>query len=457
MNNPALLRLGFMLIGSTLLAGCLSLKQPSQPDLGSTQPPAQWHSEVNTNAVLDDWIASFGDEQLVRLVSDAITNNPDLEAAAARLDQAIASSGVARAALWPQLTGSFGVQNTTLLDRSDADKAAGIQANSTTYGASLDLSWEVDVWGRLRYANRSATETAKASAADYAAARRSLAAQVAKAWFAAAEAKLQFELDDNFVASYEETLRIVEARFKAGAVSEQDVANAKADLASSRRLAEAAATTLKESVRSLEVLLGRYPAAELAVADDLQAVPFVIPSGVPSQLLERRADIIAAERRVAAAFNTTEAAKAARLPQIALTSRLGSSSPELKDLVDPKNMALNFAGNLCARNAVRKCILATLCNAPTPCWRNNSLATASTLAPAPFGNSTANSFPKSSSRLTNSSRARIEAAATAKSSSALCRCTNSNSRPMLISAFSTTLLLAANWSLMAFTGGGFMR
>lgn len=140
MNNPALLRLGFMLIGSTLLAGCLSLKQPSQPDLGSTQPPAQWHSEVNTNAVLDDWIASFGDEQLVRLVSDAITNNPDLEAAAARLDQAIASSGVARAALWPQLTGSFGVQNTTLLDRSDADKAAGIQANSTTYGASLDLS-----------------------------------------------------------------------------------------------------------------------------------------------------------------------------------------------------------------------------------------------------------------------------------------------------------------------------
>lgn len=204
------------------------------------------------------------------------------------------------------------------------------------------------MWGRLRYANRSATETAKASAADYAAARRSLAAQVAKAWFAAAEAKLQFELDDNFVASYEETLRIVEAKFKAGAVSEQDVANAKADLASSRRLAEAAATTLKESVRSLEVLLGRYPAAELAVADDLHAVPPAIPSGVPSQLLERRADIIAAERRVAAAFNTTEAAKAARLPQIALTSSLGSSSPELKDLVDPKNMALNFAGNLFA-------------------------------------------------------------------------------------------------------------
>lgn len=348
MNKTILLRLALATLSSTLVAGCVNLKQSTRPELGSTQVPAQWHSETSTNAVLDDWIASFGDDQLVKLVNEAMTNNPDLAATAARLDQAIASAGVAKANLWPQLSGGLSGQHTTLLERTDADKAAGIKANSTTYGASLDLSWEVDVWGRLRYAKSSATETAKAWAADYIAARRSLAAQVAKAWFAAAEAQLQKQLSDNFVASYEETLRIVEAKFKAGAVSEQDVANAKADLASSRRLAEAGATTLKESVRSLEVLLGRYPAAELSVADDLQAVPPAIPAGLPSQLLERRADVSAAERRVAAAFNTTEEAKAARLPQISLTSSLGSTSTELKDLVDPKNMALNFAGNLFA-------------------------------------------------------------------------------------------------------------
>lgn len=348
MNNRTLLRLAFVALTPVWVAGCLNLKQPAQPGLGSTSVPAQWQSQTDTNAVHDDWIASFGDEQLTRLVNEAMTNNPDLAATAARLDQALASANAAKASLWPQLSGSLGAQNSTLLKRSDADKAAGIKANSHSFGASLDLSWEVDVWGRLRYAKRSAAETAAASAADYAAARRSLAAQVAKAWFAAAEARLQKQLDDNFVSSYEETLRIVEARYKAGAVSEQDVANAKADLASSRRLAEAAATTLKEAVRSLEVLLGRYPAAELAVADDLQAVPPAIPAGLPSQLLERRADVIAAERRVAAAFNTTEEARAARLPQISLTSSLGSSSTQLKDLVDPKNMALNFAGNLFA-------------------------------------------------------------------------------------------------------------
>lgn len=348
MNKLTPFRFGFTLLTSALVAGCLNLKQPAPPGLGPAQVPAHWASEGNTNPVLDDWIASFGDEQLVHLVNEAITNNANLAVTAARLDQAIASAGAARANLWPQLSGSLNAQNTTLIKRTDAEKAGGVKANTTLYGASLDLSWEVDVWGRLRYASRSAADAAAASAADYAAARRSLAAQVAKAWFAAAEAKLQYQLKDNFVSSYEETLRIVEAKFKAGAVSEQDVANAKADLASARRLAEAAATTLKEAVRSLEVLLGRYPAAELAVADDLQAVPPAIPTGLPSQLLERRADIIAAERRVAAAFNTTEAAKAARLPQISLTSNLGSGSTELKDLVDPKNMALNFAGNLFA-------------------------------------------------------------------------------------------------------------
>ncbi len=348
MNKTIFLRLAFVAFNATLVAGCANLKSSTRPELGSTQVPAQWHSDVSTNAVQDDWIASFGDEQLVKLVNEAMTNNPDLAATAARLDQAIASAGVAKANLWPQLSAGLSGQNSTLLERTDADKAAGIKANSTTYGASLDLSWEVDVWGRLRYAKRGATETARASAEDFVAARRSLAAQVAKAWFAAAESQLQKQLADNTVVSYEETLRIVEAKYKAGAVSEQDVANAKADLASARRLAEASDTTLKESVRSLEVLLGRYPTAELAVAADLQAVPPAIPAGLPSQLLERRADVVAAERRVAAAFNTTEAAKAARLPQISLTSSLGSSSTELKDLVDPKNMALNFAGNLFA-------------------------------------------------------------------------------------------------------------
>ncbi len=330
------------------LGGCVRLQSPEKPDPGAAALRDSWIGQSQAGPVADGWLASFGDPQLTALVTEALTNNNDLAATAARLDQSMASAKIAGASLWPSLNLGANAQNSTRLDRSASQKQAGVKANSSSFGASLDLSWELDLWGRLRYSHRGAEETAAASAADYVAARHSLAAQVAKSWFAAIEAQLQLRLDEEFVKTYEQTLRLVEFRFKAGSIAEQDLANAKADVASAKRLAEAAATSLKEALRSLEVLLGRYPAAEVQLAGDLQAVPPPVPAGLPSDLLERRPDVIAAERRLAAAFNNTQQAKAARLPSVSLTSSLGSSSTELKDLVDPKNAALNFAGNLTA-------------------------------------------------------------------------------------------------------------
>jgi len=334
---------------AVVTAGCVQLKTPTAPTLGAVAAPTGW-AATNTPAarVQDNWLAAFGDAQLTNLVSEALTNNPDLAATAARLDEALASAKVSAADLWPALTASGSGQNTSLLKRSAAEKNSGVKATTSTFGASLDLSWEVDVWGRLRYAQRSAAETAAASAADYAAARRSLAAQVAKAWFAAVEAQLQLKLTDEFVSSYQDTLKLVEVRYQAGSVTEQDVANARADLASARQQAAAATTTAGSAVRSLEVLLGRYPATELHVAADLTAVPPAIPAGMPADLLARRADLLAAAQRVNAAFDSAQAAAAARLPKISLTSSLGTASPELKNLLDPKNAALTLAGNLAA-------------------------------------------------------------------------------------------------------------
>jgi NodT family efflux transporter outer membrane factor (OMF) lipoprotein len=343
-----MIRLGLVAFLMLPLTGCLSLKEPAKPALGSGVAPESWRTPTPSEAVLDNWLATFGDAELTALAAEALTNNPDLAAAAARLDQALASAKSVSSALLPALNLNGNAQNSSRLERTSAQKAAGVKANSPAYGASLDLSWELDVWGRLRYANRSATATTAASAEDYQAARRSLVAQVAKAWFAAAESQLQLQLSQQFVSTYEQTLSLVEIRFGAGAIAEQDFATAKADVAGARQRAEAAATTFKEAVRGLELLLGRYPAAELQVADDLHAVPPPVPAGVPAQVLERRPDIMAAERRVDAAFASTEEAKAARLPRLSLTSSLGSSSPELKDLLDPKNAALNFAGNLFA-------------------------------------------------------------------------------------------------------------
>jgi len=350
MNNHLsfLTRVGTVATISLTLTGCLHLKEAPPSELGSAQPPAAWRGSAQTNAAIDNWLFAFGDQTLERLAAEALTNNPDLSATAARLDQALASAKTVRAALLPALSLNASAQNSTRLDRSAAQKAAGINANSSAFGSALDLSWELDVWGRLRYAKKSATASAAASQEDYLAARRSLVGQVAKAWFAATEAQLQLQLNRQFVGTYEQTLNLVEVRYGAGAIAEQDLAAAKADLAGARQRAEASAKTYAESVRSLELLLGRYPAAELQAAGELRAVPPPVPAGVPAQVLERRPDLMAAQRRYESAFASTQAAKAARLPRISLTSSLGTSSAELKDLVDPKNAALNFAGNLAA-------------------------------------------------------------------------------------------------------------
>jgi len=326
-----------------MAAGCASIQSPPRPTLGATPVRETWAGEASSGVVLDNWLESFGDPTLTRLVNEALKNNPDLAATAARLDQAIASANAAGAALYPGLDAGIQGQNSTTLRRR-----SGTDRNSSRFGASLDLGWELDVWGRLRHSRQNAAEGAVASEFDYLAAQRSLAAQVAKAWYAAAEANLQRALSAQFVSTYEETLRLVQVRLKSGAVTEQDEANAMADLASARQRAEAAGTAFREAVRSLEVLLGRYPGAELDVTADLAAVTNPVPAGLPSELLERRADVLAMERRVAAAFHSTREAAAARLPRISLTSSLGTSSSELKDLLDPKNAALNFAANLFA-------------------------------------------------------------------------------------------------------------
>lgn len=330
------------------VAGCAKLQSPPKPGMGATKLPPGWTAESQRGSVQDNWISTLGDAQLPALILEALANNPDLEASAARLEQALASARAAGAPLYPALDLNGGANRGYLFERSSAQKTAGVPASSGAFGASLDLSWEIDLWGRLRYHKRGAAENAAATQIDYVAARRSLAAQVAKAWFAAAEAQLQQNLADNAVSTYQETLRIVEVRFRAGSVTQQDVANARADLALARQRARAATTTFKEGVRGVEVLLGRYPSAELQVANELLSVPAPVPAGVPSELLERRPDIVAAERRVAAAFNFTKEANAARLPRLALTSSVGASSSSLSDLIDPRNAVANFAANLFA-------------------------------------------------------------------------------------------------------------
>ena len=302
--------------------------------------PEQWGTQSDAGVVQVGWIEIFNDPALTRLVTDAQTNNRDLAVAAANVDRAWALARQAGAVLSPDIS----------LAATGGRSGSSDSSSPTTTKLSLGLqvSWEADLWGRLRAGQRGTVASAQAVEADYRFAQYSLAAATAKAYFTSIEAKFQADIARETVEILEETQRIVNVKHDNGMASAQDVSLTRSDLASARERLTTVDGSYRDALRALEVLLGRYPSAELDVRDSLPAVPPPPPAGIPSELLERRPDIVAAERRVAAAFNATAQAQAARLPTVGLTGNLGGASSSLSDLLDPANVAWSAGANLLA-------------------------------------------------------------------------------------------------------------
>jgi NodT family efflux transporter outer membrane factor (OMF) lipoprotein len=323
------------------VAGCAIKDPPTAADLQKdvlpqAPAPTAFRAGGGVSApVADGWLASFQEPALTALVNEALLYNADLRVAAARVEQAGGYVKVASAALLP----SVGIAG---IGGGKSGGSGGLD------GIFLNASLELDVWGRVRYGRAAAREMSASAEADFAYARQSLAAMVAKAWFLAVEAGLQRAVTQDALGSSEALLRFSEDRLRIGNGNAQAVAQARANVGPYRDALKQVELAREQALRSLELLLGRYPAAEIAVADRLAAVPPPVPVGVPSELLERRPDVIAAERRVAAAFNRVGEAKAAQLPRISLTAGASNVSSELIELKDVSSPVWGLGANLIA-------------------------------------------------------------------------------------------------------------
>jgi outer membrane protein, multidrug efflux system len=327
---------------ATLLAAC-ALKPPpdtatiKEQALPGLEAPAQWTARgAGAGGVTDGWLASFRDEQLTAAVNEAIAHNVDLRVGAARVEQALLHAKLAGARLYP---------SADLLARGGG-KLSG--DGSGLQGGVLTVTWELDLWGRVRYGRAASAAQAASAAADYEYARESIAALVAKSWFLATEAGLQAEAARETIRASEELVRLADDRLRIGPGNQADVFVARAGVGGYRDVLRQVELAREQAIRALELLLGRYPAAAAAVSPQLPGFPGDVPAGLPSQLLERRPDVVAAERRVAAAFNRIQEAKAARLPAIALTTGVSAISSELFLLKDHDNPVWNLGANLLA-------------------------------------------------------------------------------------------------------------
>ncbi len=327
---------------ATLASGCRLRKPPDMAAIRklampTVDTPGAWTAAgAATGAVTDNWLVSFSDDQLNAAVAQALANNADLRVAASRVEQARLYAQLAGARLYPSVD---------LLGRGGG-KLSG--DGSGLQGAVLSVNWELDLWGRVRYGRAAAAADAAAATADYEFARQSMAALVAKNWFLATEAGLQAELARATIKEQQSLVDLATTRSRVGAGNDEDVYVARASLGSSQDVLRQVELAREQALRGLEVLMGHYPAAAVSVTVRLPGQPAAIPAGLPSELLERRPDVIAAERRVAAAFNRIGEAKAARLPAIKLTTSVSSISSSLFELKERDNPVWSAGGSLLA-------------------------------------------------------------------------------------------------------------
>ena len=324
------------------LPACVLKKPPDataikDQALPGMELPVGWTAAgAGTGAVSNNWLVTFRDDQLTAAVIEAIAHNADLRVGAARVEQAQLYARLAGAKLYPSVD---------VLARGGGKMSGD---NSGLSGAALNVTWELDLWGRVRYGRAAAAADAASAQSDFEYARQSIAALVAKSWFLATEAGLQAEVARGTIRDGEALVQLAETRSRVGVGNEEDVFVARATAGTYRDTLREIELAREQAIRALEILLGRYPAAAAALTPQLPGQPASVPAGLPSELLERRPDVVAAERRIAAAFNRIGEAKAARLPAIALTTGVSSISSDLFVLQDRDNPIWNVGANLLA-------------------------------------------------------------------------------------------------------------
>jgi multidrug efflux system outer membrane protein len=318
-----------------LVAGC-SLEQPRH-ELPALDLPQAWKESAPPYAEDGRWWRIYGDAQLDALVDEALAHNADLAIAVARVDEARALSREADSLFYPSVAAQ-GVATKQQNSKSTATFFPGIPTQYKDYRATLNVSYEVDVFGRLRAGARASRADFESIEAARDTVRIALAAQVAQSYFALRSLDERVELTRETVRLREHALGLQKKRFEGGVISEFEYRQLEAEAADVRAQLPPLEAAREAQEAALLALIGKNPREifEGAVSrktafEETPSAP-VLPSGVPSQLLLRRPDLVDAERQLAAADARIDAARADMFPSITLTGALGSESAALSNL-----------------------------------------------------------------------------------------------------------------------------
>ena len=325
------LRLVHVLVGTLVVTSACSVGpdyvRPTVDVPAAYKELGAWKvAEPRDDVARGAWWDVYDDPELGQLEARVTASNQDLAAAEARFREARATVGVARADWWPTVT--IGVSVTRSHQVAAPGAAASSGRTTNNYAMPIEASWEADVWGRIRRNVESTEASAQASAADLESTRLSLQATLAIDYFQLHTFDAERRLLDESVAAFERSLAITQSRFGHGVASRADVAQAQAQLESTRAQAVDVGLQRAQVEHAIAVLVGT-PAAELSLPPvPLAAAPPTVPVGLPSALLERRPDVAVAERGAAAANAQIGVADAAYYPTVTLSASGGFSNTD---------------------------------------------------------------------------------------------------------------------------------
>ncbi len=300
----------------TVISGCTmgpNYTRPPVPD------PEDYREDFPTSETVADiaWWDMFGDSVLVELIETALVDNRNLRASIARISEARANLGIVRSDLYPRLDYSAD---------GSYDGTLGEDGTSSGSGAAfLNASWQIDLWGRIRRANEAALQELLATEEAYRGLTISLVAEVANAYLVLRDLDNRLSISEQTLGLWQERLDVVQARFEAGMVSEVDLNQSQIEVYEAQVTVQTFERLRVQTENAISVLLGRPPETfERGLPLHEQVFPPDIPTGLPSELLERRPDILEAERKLHAQTARIGVAEALRFPQFNLNADLGA-------------------------------------------------------------------------------------------------------------------------------------
>lgn len=329
----------YLLLTLLCLSACTAV--PDRDAVGEVGPlPTAWKALPANVAQgqVGAWLASFNDDDVKSLVMMALEGNNDLKATATRVEQARAQARIEGAPAIPQLNLTPGFEHA-----DGGRNAKDSIVSGSRWSVPFNLSWELDVWGRISDTQQAAVLEADAVAADLQGAVLSLAARTAQSCFELAEARQRVTVVQASIDERSALVELLQGRFNLGLAQGLDLSLALTDLSDAKAELKEAGNRVQQAQRRLEVLLGHYPGGNIERCARLPDLPAALPAGLPSELLARRPDVTAAFTRLRSQDHRLSSARKALLPRVTLAASGGSLGNTLSDLTEPRSAAWNLA------------------------------------------------------------------------------------------------------------------